>query len=385
MKPFCYRDIISLIPDERLEEFARLAKVDYKVSKLRGKDIFNLLLYSVLEKHELSLRTIEENYSVLFRSKTRHSSIASRLETISVDYFSSIFNFLAAKFVDLDTQKKLAIIDSTTMQLSSKLLKFGVRCGNKNGLKKKSIKCTVVLKNNTPKHFDLHIEQKDSGDTTLFRKMILEHAEDEIWIFDRGLQKRKTFEEFEEKNISFITRGNDNIRHKVKEIKEIISKNYPDDLEILEDAVVHLGAKSARFSKSTIRLIKAKDRISQKIYIFLTNMMELTSDEVCTMYKKRWSIEVFFRFVKQELNMKHFLGHNRNTILVHLYMVLIASILLIEYIKRTKILSYKFARRSFIREVFIEVFKPIIEYSGGDKEKIYLYFSSRKEQLHASN
>lgn len=58
MKSFYYKEIIEYIPESKLDDFGESAEVDYKVSKLIGKDIFNLFLYSILEKDELSLRTI---------------------------------------------------------------------------------------------------------------------------------------------------------------------------------------------------------------------------------------------------------------------------------------------------------------------------------------
>ena len=96
---------------------------------------------------------------------------------------------------------------------------------------------------------------------------------------------------------------------------------------------------------------------------------------VCGIYKQGWSIEVFFRFIKQELNTKHFIGHNRNAIEVNLYMVLIASILILEFKKRSKISSYKFARRAFMNELKLEIFKPVIKHCDGDPEKVYSYYT----------
>jgi hypothetical protein len=83
-----------------------------------------------LEKNELSLRTIEENYRRMFNLDTRHSSVASRLKTIPIEYFEKIFLFILQSFCSSKDQKRLMIIDSTTFQLSSKLLQFGIPCKN---------------------------------------------------------------------------------------------------------------------------------------------------------------------------------------------------------------------------------------------------------------
>ena len=94
---FFYKKVIESISREKLKWIEKETKVNYKVSKLTGENIFNVLLYSVLEKSELSLRTIEENYKRLLGEKTRHSSIASRLESIPVEFFKEIFQHLVEK------------------------------------------------------------------------------------------------------------------------------------------------------------------------------------------------------------------------------------------------------------------------------------------------
>ncbi|RDD34011.1 Transposase [Wolbachia endosymbiont of Cylisticus convexus] len=91
---FYYKEIISKLPRKELEKIGEAVGVDYRVSKLTGENVFNLLLYSILEKNELSLRIIEENYRRMFNIDTRHSSVASRLKTIPVKYFEKIFSFV---------------------------------------------------------------------------------------------------------------------------------------------------------------------------------------------------------------------------------------------------------------------------------------------------
>lgn len=376
MDTYHYKDILDSIPESFLVQMAKEAKVDYKVSKLIGKDVFNLLLYSVLEKDELSLRTIEENYKLLFNDTTRHSSISSRLQTININFFRSIFSYLSQNFLKSSLQKELLIIDSTTLQLSNKLLNIGFPCRNTKQGTKNSIKCLIATEGKLPYQFKLHSTQQGSGDTTLFRELILEHGRESICIFDRGLQKRKTFQEFSKNEIKFLTRGNDNIRYKIIKQNSLIIPNEDCDLEIIEDNMVNLCQNGTRFLPFEIRLIKARHKETNKIYTFLTNIVDFSADEICVLYKKRWSIEVFFRFIKQELNMKHFLGHNKNAIEVTLYIILIASILLIEYKNRCKMKSYKFARRAFMNELKLEIFKPIIKFCGGDPEKVYHYYNN---------
>ncbi|MGL9731973.1 MAG: hypothetical protein ACR5KX_04215 [Wolbachia sp.] len=73
----------------------------------------------------------------MFNLDTRHSSTASRLKTIPVEYFEKIFLFILQSFYSSKDQKKLMIVDLTTLQLSSKLLHLGIPCKNTKYCQKK--------------------------------------------------------------------------------------------------------------------------------------------------------------------------------------------------------------------------------------------------------
>ena len=60
---------------------------------------------------------------------------------------------------------------------------------------------------------------------------------------------------------------------------------------------------------------------------FLTNVLDLGAEEVAQLYKERWEIEVLFKFMKQEMNLRHFLCHDANAIEVMIYCTLIATML----------------------------------------------------------
>ena len=67
-------------------------------------------------------------------------------------------------------------------------------------------------------------------------------------------------------------------------------------------------------------------------------------------YRRRWEIEVFFRFLKQEMNFTHFVCNDSNAIQVMMYATLIAAMLVLVYKKKNEIASYKMAKKSFAKE-----------------------------------
>src|ERR1700722_2287671 len=98
--PMTSKDIINLIPDDLFDFLAAETQVDYKVSKLKGKIMFQLILYTLLCTKKSSLRVMESIFcSYKFKSfykigqekKTKYNSIRDRIDSVKVEYFERLF------------------------------------------------------------------------------------------------------------------------------------------------------------------------------------------------------------------------------------------------------------------------------------------------------
>ena len=96
----------------------------------------------------------------------------------------------------------------------------------------------------------------------------------------------------------------------------------------------------------------------------------MQAHEIATIYKKRWQIEVFFKFLKQELNLSHLISRGTNGIKVMFYMTLILSILLSVYKRMNHLKGYKIPRIKFSNELERNLIKQIVIISGGNPEKV---------------
>ncbi len=112
---------------------------------------------------------------------------------------------------------------------------------------------------------------------------------------------------------------------------------------------------------------KGKVKKKENTFYFITNNMELAPKEIAQIYKQRWDIAVFFRFIKQELNASHFISVSKNGITVMLYMTLIASMLLQLY---KKLMRYKTAKRRFTIELWEALVTVVVKECGGNPELI---------------
>lgn len=119
------------------------------------------------------------------------------------------------------------------------------------------------------------------------------------------------------------------------------------------------------------RVVRFSPENAAEDIVLITNMLEQPADEIASMYKRRWDIEVFFRFLKQELNFSHFLSLNENGIQVLLYMTMITAMLVMIYKKENQI-GYKTAIRRMGIELENLIMAVLVLQSGGDLRKVDL-------------
>jgi IS4 transposase len=370
-------DIITLIPEDLFDFLAAETKVDHKVSKLKGKVMFQLILYTLLSTKKGSLRVMETVFSSYkFKSlykipqekQTKYNSIRDRIDTIKVEYFEKLFERcydLFSKQLNAEPKSNIIRFDSTMVALSGKLLTIGMKVGSKTT--KKQIKFTIGFDGLMPKSGKVFKEQTDLSEDITLRDAIINSSfgKEDIIVFDRGLQSRKTFTEFDDQSLKFVTRLKINA---LFEAVEDLPKSdcYSKSIEITSDQIVHLYTGRHEHVSKRFRLIQGIRKASGEAIWFLTNIMELPAEEITEIYKKRWDIEVFFKFIKQELNFDHILVRTENGVRVSMYMTLITAMLIIVYKNFNNLKGYKIPKLKFELELEKEIIEQIIIVCGGN-------------------
>lgn len=142
-----------------------------------------------------------------------------------------------------------------------------------------------------------------------------------LYLFDRGYYNYSWYDDLTKKNFSFITRQVSNAC-----IEEIHS--YYTGVDNIYDYDVILGSDySKNKTEFVYREILTFDKDGNEIR-FLTNIFNVHAKDILELYKLRWQIELFFKWIKQNLRIKHWVGHNENAIKIQLYSALIAYILI---------------------------------------------------------
>jgi transposase len=252
-------------------------------------------------------------------------------------------------------------------------LKKGMNIGKKKD-GKKQIKFTVAFDGKYPCMSELFTDKSYLSEDLAIPEVVYKYAEknkNSVFVFDRGVAKRQVFCNLNQQDTYFVTRLKDNFRYRIiKQIED--GKNKPvGTLELISDQVIQLGVpNSKKFLEDSFRLIIAINPKTKVTYYFLTNMLDEKVETILSSYKKRWDIEVFFRFLKQELNFAHITSTSENGMMIMMYMTMIASMLVLTY-KRINNVGYKTAVRRISFELNEFIIKLIVRHCGGDPNLVF--------------
>jgi hypothetical protein len=379
-------ELLKLIPAKTFSELAIETNVDFQVKKLSGEVMFKLILFSMLGSEKLSLRVMETYLqSAKFKSfahfdilEGKYNSISDRLCTINSAYFEKLFEKIFCIYnKELKEEGALSKTDSTYVGLATKLFSGGMKNSNKV-TDKRYVKYSVNLKGSIPSSVKIFTDQSYVSDELAMAELINDAncIDGNVVVFDRGLQSRNSFDKFSAKHKSFITLANPSIRCKVDSQNKINLKPANSSVSIASDEICWLLNKKEKYTQYQYRVIKGTiDKSGEKIY-FITNILDEDAYVIAAWYKQRWEIEVFFKFIKQHLNVKHLVSRDENGMKVMIYMTMILAILIIAYKKINKIKSYKIAKLRFEIELENEIIKTIVTFCGGDPARAEHLFNS---------
>lgn len=378
--------ILKLIPESDLESLAVETRIDHQVKKLTGISVFRLILFSMLNYTKVSLRIMESIYcSSAFKSfarvnhEVKFNSISDRIATMNPEFFEKIFFTVFDKFSTLLNEKKdLIRFDSTMVVASSKLLKWGMMVGSRPPHKLRHIKYTIGMKGSLPCHVKIFKNQEALCEDKTIPIAIRDcrSIDDNIVVFDRGVQKRKTFIQFTKNEIKFVTRIRHSVSHKIVKANKLTPKPNQSKIIITQDQQI-LVKKSHResWSKTPFRLIKARNNETKEMIWFFTNIHDLNAYEITEVYNRRWDIEVLFKFLKQELNLNHIVSRSWNGVQIMIYMTLTLAILILAYKKFNRLAGYKIPKLKFATELENEIVKEIVILCGGNPDQMPHLFS----------
>jgi len=313
------------------KSFSRLLhqlEVDKYVKKLTAAKFIILMVFAQLEQLQ-SLREISgtlQNKSLrraIDLESISFSQLSRKLKNTVLETVQSLFKDLVRQ-VGIETGFKpirqelgrLYLIDSSVVSLCLSRYRWAKFRKTKSGIKV-HLRLKLFDGGALPDAAVLTNAQK--ADKTQMDKLIVSE-EGAFNVFDRAYVDYKKFDDYCQNGILFASRLKKNA------LVQII-KEHPVSAPILRDCTVRLGKKGLNQMHHLLRIIETKDMEGKPVTI-ITNNFALKAEEIGDIYRYRWQIELFFKWIKQHLHIKKFYGFSHQAVETQVYIALITYCLL---------------------------------------------------------
>ena len=231
------------------------------------------------------------------------------------DLFGEMYGLCAARAPKhkFRFKSKLLSIDATTIKLCLSLFPWASFRQAKGG-----IKMHTVLDHDGGIPMFITVTDAKTHENRIAGTMALPKGS--IVVFDKGYNNYSWFRELGNKGIHFVTRLKRNATYKLLERRPVNRESG-----VTSDHIIEVTTHG---TKLRLRRVGYRDRETGKHYVFLTNHFKLSPKTIADIYKDRWQIELFFKEIKQNLRIKHFVGNTENAVLIQLYTALTVYLLL---------------------------------------------------------
>jgi len=216
----------------------------------------------------------------------------------------------------INSKDVVRLIDSTTIDLCKQQFGWATFRTGKAGIK---IHTVYDPKANVPTFFSITAASKH--DKKAAENMPL--LDGATYVFDRAYNDYAWYYTMDKRDIHFVGRMKSNAQFKV--IKEL----EPSGEGVLKDEIIRLSSSKAEtdcpINLRRVQFIRKEDN---KLLSFITNDMKRSAKEIADLYKQRWQIELFFKWIKQNLKIKRLVGQSENAVKTQIIIAMIAYLLL---------------------------------------------------------
>lgn len=368
---FSIIDVFKELPLEEMKTDAKNLNVNYKTKKLDSMTLFALLAQGYLMTDRLSQRyickeadllSLNKLYGVdIYQGKISHSSLSERLSAINPKFFEDTYKLLYKKVLDKYgfyplAKSNIVRVDTTYVSETANKLLEGIKTGvnDRYGGERRQIKYGIAYDGFGVLVADIFSKQTQSSDEVALASTVkdaISHNDGghyRVYTFDRGVSSSQNLKKIDsltaEHGVTFVARMKLGRLFKIIKERNVSDTVDPDgEYELLQDcdALLRKTNSSKWDDGITYRIIRVRfarprprsagaashQRKYQDEMLLITNDFESDAITIANEYKIRWSIEVFFKFLKQNLSFSHLISVNLNGVKVMLYMTLIMALL----------------------------------------------------------
>jgi len=336
---YVFAQIMEFIPRHEFDKFVQRYKGNSKIRRLACRDQFLAMMFGQLANLK-SLSGIvlclnahhEKLYHLGFRIKKLVLSTLTRAnENRDWQMYRDLAQLLIEKarklYVDdnnftIDLIGTPYVLDSTIIDLCFSTFKWAYFELGKSAIK---IHTQLNLKGNIPSFF--LITEAKVHDVNILD--ILDFEKNAYYVMDRGYVDFERLYQINQKKSFFIIRSKDSLS-----FTRIYSHKIDKNIGLRCDQTIKLNNfYSQRHYPEKLRRIKYYDQETNRCYVYLTNNFDLEAKTIANLYKHRWQIELFFKWIKQHLHIEIFWGYSANAVKTQIC-IAICTFLLVAILKK---------------------------------------------------
>lgn len=363
-----FSQLMRLLPQRQFQRCVARYNGDKNVRSFSCWDQFLCMAFAQLTYRE-SLRDIEaclravnvKLYHLGIRGKISRATLADANEKrdwrIFADFGQTVIKLAQRELIDdkfgLDLQNAIYALDSTVIETCLSLFPwtFWSEHESKGGLKAHTL---FDINKNIPVFIDITVRKV--GDSQTIDKLSLEPGA--FYIMDRAYLDWKRLYHIDCSNAFFILRTKKNTA-----VKRLYSRDIDKSTGIRSDQVVRTDAKNKQYRSKYpkhLRRISFFDVDQNRKLVFLTNNFDLPAKSIAAIYKSRWQIELFFKWIKQNLRIKKFYGNSYNAVKVQIWIATTVYLLVAIAKKRLQIQHSHYTILQVLSVTLFEK-KPILQ------------------------
>lgn len=365
--------IMNLLPWRRFQTCVTRYHGNHKIKTFKCAEHFRVMAFAQLTYRE-SLRDVEaclramgsRLYHMGIRSTVSRNNLAHANETrdwrIYADFAQILINrakiLYANEPLGVDLESTVYALDSTTIDLCMSLFPWARFRKTKSAIKLHTL---MNLRGNIPEF--IHISDGKMHDVNILDLLI--PCPGAFYIMDRAYLDFQRLYRLHQERAFFISRAKRNFKFKRRYSHEV-EKSTGVQCDQTIALTTHYPSKKY---PEPLRRIRFYDIERQKRLVFLTNNFELPAEAIAKLYKARWYIEIFFKWIKQHLRIKSFFGTSENAVKVQIWTA-ISTYLLVAIMKKElkleqslytilQVLSVSLFEKMPILEAFSKKYVPI--------------------------
>lgn len=335
-----YNQFLKQIPRSQFQTCVDHYNGDYRVRTFSCRSQFTTMMYAQvtgkisLRALELSLQNHAQHFYHLGLKKVSRSTVADANQDRDWHIYEKLFTTVLLRCQDVAPkhqfrfQNKLQSFDASTIKLCLEMFPWA-----KFRQAKGAIKLHARLDHSGQIPDFIHVTTGKTHEIKVARTLAIEA--DSINVFDRAMVDYAWLHHIDDCDAFFVTRAKDNMSYEVVRKPEHrlpkLSK-LARQQGLLKDQVIRIVGSKADKIPIELRLVTYRDLETGEIYEYLTNIFHLAALTITQIYKARWEIELFFKWIKQHLKIKTFLGTSENAVMTQIWIAMI-TYLLLAYIK----------------------------------------------------